>query len=125
MQLRSLVPSEATRDSVNHFLKVTYLTANSQALIRRWKMVNTPVVHSLDENTQQSKAGGEGVVRVCKAVAGIDKQHKYTVLVFFWSEGRESDGLFVGCLLAKRPSNMPVYLKDGSPQTILRAATLR
>ena len=33
-------------------------------------------------------------------------------------------GLF--CLLvAYRPSNMPVYLRDGSAQTILRAATLR
>ena len=29
------------------------------------------------------------------------------------------------CLVAERPSNMPVYLRDGSAQTILRAATLR
>ena len=28
-------------------------------------------------------------------------------------------------LVAKRPSNMLVYLRDGSAQTILRAATLR
>ena len=27
-------------------------------------------------------------------------------------------GLFVGCLFAYRPSNMPVYLRDGSAQTI-------
>ena len=33
--------------------------------------------------------------------------------------------LFVGWLLALRPSNMLVYLRDGSAQTILRAATLR
>ena len=34
--------------------------------------------------------------------------------------------LFVVCLLvAYRPSNMRVYLRDGSAQTILRAATLR
>ena len=33
-------------------------------------------------------------------------------------------GLFV-CLVAYRPSNMRVYLRDGSAQTILRAATLR
>ena len=32
---------------------------------------------------------------------------------------------FVGWLVAKRPSNMPVYLRDGSAQTILRAAILR
>ena len=33
---------------------------------------------------------------------------------------------FVCCLLAaKRPSNMLLYLRDGSEQTILRAATLK
>ena len=32
---------------------------------------------------------------------------------------------FVGCLLAYRPSNRLVYLRDGSAQTIIRAATLR
>ena len=33
---------------------------------------------------------------------------------------------FLFCLLvAYRPSNMRVYLRDGSAQTILRAATLR
>ena len=31
----------------------------------------------------------------------------------------------VGCLVAKRPSNMLVYLRDGSAQTSLPAATLR
>ena len=36
----------------------------------------------------------------------------------------KDEGLF--CLLvAYRPSNMRVYLRDGSAQTILRAATLR
>ena len=35
------------------------------------------------------------------------------------------DCLLVGWLLAERPSNMLVYLRDGSAQTILRAATLR
>ena len=46
--------------------------------------------------------------------------------------GRQSDrqtnrekGLFVCLLVAYRPSNMRVYLRDGSAQTILRAATLR
>ena len=34
-------------------------------------------------------------------------------------------GLFVCWLVAKRPSNRLVYLRDGSAQTILRAATLR
>ena len=34
-------------------------------------------------------------------------------------------GLFVGCLLAWRPSNMLVYVKDGIAQTIVRATTLR
>ena len=33
--------------------------------------------------------------------------------------------LFVCLLVAYRPSNMRVYLRDGSAQTILRAATLR
>ena len=32
---------------------------------------------------------------------------------------------FVCWLVAYRPSNMRVYLRDGSAQTILRAATLR
>ena len=31
----------------------------------------------------------------------------------------------VGWLVALRPSNMPVYLRDGSAQTVLRVATLR
>ena len=31
----------------------------------------------------------------------------------------------VGWLVAKRPSNMRVYLRDGSAQAILHAATLR
>ena len=31
----------------------------------------------------------------------------------------------VYCLVAQRPSNTRVYLRDGSAQTILRAATLR
>ena len=35
------------------------------------------------------------------------------------------DGLFVGWLVAYCPSNRRVYLRDGSAQTILRAATLR
>ena len=35
------------------------------------------------------------------------------------------EGLFVCWLVAKRPSNMRVYLRDGSAQTIVRAATLR
>ena len=34
-------------------------------------------------------------------------------------------GMFVGGLVAYRPSNMLVYLRDGSAQTIVRAATLR
>ena len=38
--------------------------------------------------------------------------------------GRESC-LLVGWLAAERPSNMLVYLRDGSAQTIVRAATLR
>ena len=39
------------------------------------------------------------------------------------SEGEE---FVLFCLLvAYRPSNMRVYLRDGSAQTILRAATLR
>ena len=33
--------------------------------------------------------------------------------------------MFVCLLVAYRPSNMRVYLRDGSAQTILRAATLR
>ena len=32
---------------------------------------------------------------------------------------------FVSWFVAYRPSNMRVYLRDGSAQTILRAATLR
>ena len=35
------------------------------------------------------------------------------------------DEEFVCYLVAYRPSNMQVYLRDGSAQTILRAATLR
>ena len=35
------------------------------------------------------------------------------------------DSLFVCWLVAYRPSNMRVYLRDGSAQTVLRAATLR
>ena len=33
--------------------------------------------------------------------------------------------LFVGWLVAERPSNMRVHLRDGSAQTSLHAATLR
>ena len=33
--------------------------------------------------------------------------------------------LFVCCLVASRPSDRLVYLRDGSTQTIVRAATLR
>ena len=39
--------------------------------------------------------------------------------------GGKRGGMFVGWLLALRPSNRLVYLRDGSAQTILRAATLR
>ena len=38
--------------------------------------------------------------------------------------GDREEGLFVGWLL-KRPSNMRVYPRDGSAQTVVRAATLR
>ena len=40
---------------------------------------------------------------------------------------RHRDGKDSCCcwLVAQRPSNMLVYLRDGSAQTILRAATLR
>ena len=38
---------------------------------------------------------------------------------------RQTRGLFVCWLVALRPSNMLVHLRDGSAQTILRAATLR
>ena len=37
----------------------------------------------------------------------------------------ETEREFVCLLVAYRPSNMRVYLGDGSAQTILRAATLR
>ena len=44
-------------------------------------------------------------------------------------QGRRERGggerLFVCLLVAYHPSNMRVYLRDGSAQTILRAATLR
>ena len=41
-------------------------------------------------------------------------------------EEGEVSGKDLFCLLvAYRPSNMRVYLRDGSAQTILRAATLR
>ena len=33
--------------------------------------------------------------------------------------------MYVCWLVAKRPSNMLVYLRDGSAQTIVRAVTLR
>ena len=47
-----------------------------------------------------------------------------------WGKDEYDDGVGPGvclfCLLvAYRPSNMRVYLRDGSAQTILRAATLR
>ena len=35
------------------------------------------------------------------------------------------NGLFVGWLVAQRPRNMLVYLRDGSAQAILLAATPR
>ena len=38
---------------------------------------------------------------------------------------KENRGGFVCWLVAYRPSNMRVYLRDRSAQTILRAATLR
>ena len=41
------------------------------------------------------------------------------------TDRQEADRMFVGWLVAYRPSNMRVYLGDGSAQTILRAATLR
>ena len=37
----------------------------------------------------------------------------------------EKNTVVVGWLVAERPSNIRVYLKDGSAQTSLRAATLR
>ena len=41
--------------------------------------------------------------------------------------GSDDDDDFCFCflLVASRPSNMRVYLRDGSAQTILRAVTLR
>ena len=53
-----------------------------------------------------------------------DKERERKREVEGWRE-REGEGLFVGWLVAYRPSNMRVYLRDGSTQTILRAATLR
>ena len=41
------------------------------------------------------------------------------------AEQNNSGHKFVGWLVALRPSNMLVYLRDGSAQTVLRAATLR
>ena len=40
-------------------------------------------------------------------------------------ETKKVKGQADSLLVAKRPSNMPVYLRDGSAQTILCAATLR
>ena len=48
------------------------------------------------------------------------------VVVFVVIEWGGGGGFVLFCLLvAYRPSNMRVYLRDGSAQTILRAATLR
>ena len=49
---------------------------------------------------------------------GLDRESK-------GESERERDSLFVCLLVAERPSNRQVYLRDGSAQTILRAATLR
>ena len=59
------------------------------------------------DNTNPLKSGGE--VR----------------LVLGWDEKGEQESEVVWWLIASRPSNMRVYLRDGSAQTILRAATLR
>ena len=44
--------------------------------------------------------------------------------LFHWLKF-STDGEGVCLLVASRPSNMRVYLRDGAAQTILRAATLR
>ena len=44
---------------------------------------------------------------------------------FAHDKSPEHATLFVFWLVVKRPSNMRVYLRDGSAQTILCAATLR
>ena len=53
-------------------------------------------------------------------------RERETVLKSMGERGLErSDGVFVCWLVAQRPSNMRVYLREGSAQTILCAATLR
>ena len=50
------------------------------------------------------------------------KENRWTKRCTEW---RPRTRMFVCWLVAYRPSNMRVYLRDGSTQTILRAATLR
>ena len=53
--------------------------------------------------------------KLFSALQSVNNEHRYVSHVL---------GLFV-CWLVACPSNMLVYLTDGSAQTILRAATLR
>ena len=50
---------------------------------------------------------------------------EYCVLVLFLQVVRVVCGLFVVCWLLNVPETYGVYLRDGSAQTILRAAILR
>ena len=50
---------------------------------------------------------------------------KGAILDCFTISSPGNDCFFVGGLVAYRPSNKLVYLRDGSALTILRAATLR
>ena len=64
--------------------------------------------------------GGVNGLKVFEGVCGVTWAN-----TFVGEVGRGFVGWLLACLLAKRPSNIRVYLRDGSAHTILRAATLR
>ena len=70
----------------------------------------------------------EVVVEVVEVVVGVVIL-LWVVVVCGSLGGRldhwDKEAVLLACLLACRPSNMLVYLRDGSTQTVARAATLR
>ena len=87
----------------------------SNPLKRNQKHVNT------QKQTKQQEAKTTNTLN-----KQIQQQHSHNKEQTEKKEGRGEGGGVLFCLLvAYRPSNMRVYLRDGSAQTILRAATLR
>ena len=68
--------------------------------------------HSITTLTEQELAGRNGLLLLLLLLLLLMLHAAVAVVFVCW-------------LVAKRPSNMLVYLRDGFAQTILRAATLK